>query len=152
MAGIRGVLMVQNRKIILTVSGIVLVALFWIFRVSSESDPQESLMITFLSLEDIEEAGDRRVRLGGIVESGSIVIQKANMLDCRFTLSQGSHTVPVHYTHARPDLFADEAEVIVTGQYVSGIFEADELQTKCASRYEGDLRDESSYQLDELKI
>ncbi len=144
--------MPQNKKIILTVSGIVLVALFWIFRVSSETNPQESHMITFLSLEEIEAAGDRRIRLGGIVKPGSIVIQKTNLLDCRFTLSQGSHTVPVHYTHARPDLFTDDAEVIVTGQYVSGIFEADELQTKCASRYEGDLRDESSYQLDALNL
>jgi hypothetical protein len=40
--------------------------------------------------------------------------------------------------------------VIVTGQYLNGIFYADELQTKCASRYEGDLRDENSYNLTEI--
>ncbi|MDP7072754.1 MAG: cytochrome c maturation protein CcmE [Candidatus Marinimicrobia bacterium] len=152
MAGISGVLMDQRNKIILTVSGIVLVALFWIMRISTAPDQQESLMISFLSLEDIDEAGDRRVRLGGIVEPGSIMIQEANLLDCNFTLAQGSYKVPVHYTHARPDLFKDEAEVIVTGQYVNGVFEADELQTKCASRYEGDLRNDSSYQLDDLDI
>lgn len=144
--------MAQNKKVILTVSGIVLVALFWIMRISTETDSQESLMISFLSLENIDNAGDRRVRLGGIVESGSIVIQKENLLDCNFTLAQGSYKVPVHFTHARPDLFKDGAEVIVTGQYVNGVFEADELQTKCASRYEGDLRNETSYQLDELDI
>ena len=46
--------------------------------------------------------------------------------------------------------FKDGAEVIVTGQYLDGIFYADELQTKCASRYEGDLREESNYKLSEI--
>jgi cytochrome c-type biogenesis protein CcmE len=151
-AGISGVLMEQRNKIFLAVSGIVFVALFWIFRISTEADAQDALMISFLSLENIEDAGDRRVRLGGIVDPGSIVIQKENLLDCNFTLAQGSFKVPVHYTQVRPDLFKDEAEVIVTGQYVNGVFEADELQTKCASRYEGDLRNESSYQLEDLDI
>jgi len=109
-------------------------------------------MIEFLSLEDIEDAGLNRVRLGGIVEPGSIQIGKKNLLDCRFTLAQGEDIVRVHYTQTRPDLFDDGAEVIVTGVLDGDIFEADDLQTKCASRYEGDLRDESSYQLDELDI
>ena len=39
----------------------------------------------------------------------------------------------------------DEAEVIIEGNYYGGKFSADQLQTKCASRYEGDLKDESSY-------
>jgi hypothetical protein len=33
---------------------------------------------------------------------------------------------------------------------MDGVFYADELQTKCASRYEGDLRNESSYNLIEV--
>ena len=41
---------------------------------------------------------------------------------------------------------------IVEVVYLNGSFNADMLQTKCASRYEGDLRDESSYKLDEIKI
>ena len=50
------------------------------------------------------------------------------------------------------DGIRDGAEVIVTGEYRNGIFVADELQTKCASRYEGDLREESNYKLEELEI
>jgi len=33
---------------------------------------------------------------------------------------------------------------------MNGTFYADELQTKCASRYEGDLRNENNYKLTEL--
>ena len=43
-------------------------------------------------------------------------------------------------------MFKDKAEVIVEGNYVDGIFIADQLQTKCASRYEGELKEETSYQ------
>ena len=39
----------------------------------------------------------------------------------------------------------------MAGQYLDGIFYADELQTKCASRYEGDLRNENSYNLSEIE-
>ncbi len=35
---------------------------------------------------------------------------------------------------------------------MNGVFEADILQTKCASRYEGDLRDADSYNLEEVSI
>ena len=62
-----------------------------------------------------------------------------------------SAELAVNYSKTRPDLFKDGAEVIVTGEYRNGIFVADELQTKCASRYEGDLREESNYKLEELE-
>ena len=39
---------------------------------------------------------------------------------------------------------------IIPGEYIDGTFYADELQTKCASRYEGDLRNEANYKLEEL--
>ena len=60
--------------------------------------------------------------------------------------------LPVKFIGTRPDLFKHGAEVIIEGVYANGSFNADMLQTKCASRYEGDLRDESSYKLDEINI
>jgi len=89
--------------------------------------------------------------LGGLVKDGSIIISKTNYLDCSFVLKEGNMELKVKYDRSRPDLFKDGAEVIVTGQYLDGTFYADELQTKCASRYEGDLRDESSYKLTEIQ-
>ena len=83
--------------------------------------------------------------MGGLVKDGSIIISKTNYLDCSFVLKEGKTELNVKYDQTRPDLFKDGAEVIVTGQYLDGIFYADELQTKCASRYEGDLREESNY-------
>ena len=83
--------------------------------------------------------------MGGLVKSGSINITPHNQLECSFSLQQGEHNVDVFFSGIRPDMFKDEAEVIIEGNYYDGKFSADQLQTKCASRYEGDLKDQSSY-------
>ena len=98
----------------------------------------------------VDENITKRTKLGGLVKNGSIEISEANQLDCIFILKEGENELAVNYNKTRPDLFKDGAEVIVTGEYLNGVFYADELQTKCASRYEGDLRNESNYNLEEI--
>jgi cytochrome c-type biogenesis protein CcmE len=73
-------------------------------------------------------------------------------MSCNFDLQEGEAILRVHFVGVRPDLFKNGAEVIVEGIYMNGVFEADILQTKCASRYEGDLRDADSYNLEEVSI
>lgn len=140
----------KNKKITIMILGVVSVALFWIGWVSvNPSD--EKAMAAFVSVEDLlNDNISKRTKLGGLVKDGSIEISNLNQLDCTFVLKEGSQELSVKYKRTRPDLFKDGAEVIVTGQYLEGVFYADELQTKCASRYEGDLRDENSYDLTEV--
>jgi len=142
--------MKSNKKFIIMISGVIAVVIFWIGWVSL-NPADEKAMATFISVEDlINDNINKRTKLGGLVKGGSIVISKTNYLECTFTLKEGNTEIAVKYDRTRPDLFKDGAEVIVTGQYLNGTFYADELQTKCASRYEGDLRDESSYNLTEI--
>lgn len=130
--------------------GVIAVVIFWISWVSS-NPADEKAMATFVSVEDlINDNLNQRTKLGGLVKDGSIVISETNHLDCTFILKEGHTELAVKYDRTRPDLFKDGAEVIVTGQYLKGVFYADELQTKCASRYEGDLRNENSYNLTEI--
>ena len=142
----------MNTKIFSLIVGVLSVILFWIGWVSlNPSD--EKAMARFISVEKLVNNDiSSRTKLGGIVKKGSIQISKINQLDCVFVLKEGSAELVVNYSKTRPDLFKDGAEVIVTGEYRNGIFVADELQTKCASRYEGDLREESNYKLEELEI
>ena len=65
-------------------------------------------------------------------------------------MNQGDKSISVNFNGTRPDLFKDKAEVIVEGNYVDGTFIADQLQTKCASRYEGELKEETSYQIEPI--
>jgi cytochrome c-type biogenesis protein CcmE len=93
-----------------------------------------------------------RIRLGGLVADESIKLDENNYMSCNFDLQEGEAILRVHFVGVRPDLFKNGAEVIVEGIYMNGVFEADILQTKCASRYEGDLRDADSYNLEEVSI
>ena len=141
----------MNNKIFSLIIGVLSVILFWIGWVSMNPSDKKA-MARFVSVESlVNNEISTRTKLGGIVKEGSIEISKSNQLDCFFVLKEGSAELAVNYSKTRPDLFKDGAEVIVTGEYRDGIFVADELQTKCASRYEGDLREESNYKLDELE-
>ena len=141
----------MNNKILSLIVGVLTVILFWIGWVSLNPSDKKA-MAQFVSVEKlVNNEISSRTKLGGIVKKGSIQISKSNQLDCVFVLKEGSAELAVNYSKTRPDLFKDGAEVIVTGEYRNGIFVADELQTKCASRYEGDLREESNYKLEELE-
>lgn len=80
-----------------------------------------------------------RIRMAGNVVKGSI--QKGNdQLFTRFSLEQDGKEMPVEYQGITPDMFKDGAEVIVEGSYTKdGVFKADNLMAKCASRYEADV-------------
>ena len=141
----------MNNKIFSLIAGVLTFILFWIGWVSLNPSDKKA-MAQFVSVEKlVNDEISSRTKLGGIVKKGSIQISKSNQLDCVFVLKEGSAELAVNYSKTRPDLFKDGAEVIVTGEYRNGIFIADELQTKCASRYEGDLREESNYKLEELE-
>ena len=140
----------MNNKIFTLIAGTLSVILFWLGWVSLNPSDKKA-MARFISVENLlNNKISSRTKLGGIVKNGSIQISQSNQLDCFFVLKEGSAELSVNYSKTRPDLFKDGAEVIVTGEYRDGIFVADELQTKCASRYEGDLREETNYKLEEL--
>ena len=140
----------MNSKIFSLIIGVLLVVVFLIGWVSTNPADKKA-MAQFISVESLVNNNlSQRLKLGGIVKDGSISISETNQLECSFVLKEGDAELYVNYSKTRPDLFKDGAEVIVTGEYVDGMFYADELQTKCASRYEGDLRNEANYKLEEL--
>ena len=99
-------------------------------------------LIDDMKLEDAESLVQEIFRLGGNVIEGSIKYSN-DMLDISFHLKQGEAILPVtHHSAAVPDLFKDGSQVIVEGTYNKGIFVAENLMTKCASRYE----EESGYE------
>jgi len=85
-----------------------------------------------------------KMKLGGRILPESIKINPDNLLEVSFYVYDAENTVLVEYNGIRPDLFKDDAEVVVTGSYRDNRIVAENLQTKCASRYEGDLKNKSS--------
>ncbi|MFQ6674441.1 MAG: cytochrome c maturation protein CcmE [Fidelibacterota bacterium] len=124
---------------------IVAVAFLLVLWVAMGFEGNELPYVTVQELKEVAPSQpNKRYRLGGNVKEGSIVRDSEDLLDLSFGLQQGEATLPVTYHKIVPDMFKDGAEVIVEGYYVDGSFEADNLMTKCASRYEGDLRDTQS--------
>ncbi len=144
--------MSQKYKVILTVIGLSLISAFWILW-SSFNPVNEKALVKFISVREILNSKNiERVRIGGVVADSSIIVSPSNRMEVYFNIKEGASILPVKFIGARPDLFKHGAEVIVEGAYSNGSFNADMLQTKCASRYEGDLRDASSYKLDDINI
>lgn len=82
------------------------------------------------------KGGNRRLRVGGVVEPDSIERRGGKVT---FRLAQESQSIPVTYvgTDTLPDTFRDGAQAIVEGDYTSaGTFRAEKIQAKCASKYE----------------
>ena len=77
----------------------------------------------------------RAVRLGGMVEQGSIKRQ-ADGVSIRFVVTDGKATVPVAFSGIAPDLFKEGSGVVAEGQFQrDGSFVASNLLAKHDERY-----------------
>ena len=82
------------------------------------------------------EATDKRLRVAGDVQQGSIV---RNGREVAFTLTQNDLRLNVVYTGTEPlpDTFRDGAQALADGKLgADGVFRATKIQAKCASKYE----------------
>jgi cytochrome c-type biogenesis protein CcmE len=80
-------------------------------------------------------AVDTPVRLGGMIEAGS-VRWDAQKLDLRFHVTDGNKTVPVHSTGAPPSMFRPGIGVIVEGRFgKDGVFNATNLMVRHSNEY-----------------
>jgi cytochrome c-type biogenesis protein CcmE len=83
-----------------------------------------------------EQYQNQRVRLHGQVSTEGF-LSSAARLTAQFNLVGTSAQVPVVYRGAIPEMFEAGRDVVVEGRLdESGIFNADVLMTKCASKYE----------------
>jgi cytochrome c-type biogenesis protein CcmE len=82
-----------------------------------------------------EAPRDRPFRMGGLVETGSLVRDK-DALTVRFKVTDTARTIPVVYTGILPDLFREGKGVIAQGRVgADGIFHATEILAKHDENY-----------------
>lgn len=83
-----------------------------------------------------DQAHSKRIRVGGDVEQGSIV---RNGGQVSFVLHQDALKLKVVYNgiDPLPDTFKDGAQALADGKLgPDGVFQANKIQAKCASKYE----------------
>jgi cytochrome c-type biogenesis protein CcmE len=76
----------------------------------------------------------QRIRLGGLVEKGTIV--RGQGTEVAFSVTDMERSVPVTYVGILPDLFREEQGVIAEGSFSpSGVFVADSVLAKHDETY-----------------
>jgi cytochrome c-type biogenesis protein CcmE len=100
----------------------------------------------YRTLEELDSLGPsstgKRLRVAGIVSEGSIERDGAEVT---FQLEQEHRRLTVVYNGSSPvpDTFKDGVEAVVEGKTrPDGVFEADQIQAKCASKYEAEYGEE----------
>lgn len=87
-----------------------------------------------------EQHADReRIRVVGMVSASQPIDYKLEpQIELRFSLEdkqQPGASVPVVYRGAKPDMFAAGRDVIIDGDFRSGVVVAAQLLTQCPSKY-----------------
>jgi len=125
----------QKKKLRFTAGVVVIVGAIVYFAISGFQEGKAY----YRTLDEIQTMGtspSQRVRVGGVVKSGSI---ERHGNELHFALEQDAITLPVVYkgTAPVPDTFKGGVEAVVEGHVTSqGTFTADHIQAKCASKYE----------------
>ena len=128
-------------KVTTSILIVFLLIIGWIFYLTNIKQ-DSSLTVRYYSISELaSELNDiQKVKVGGYIKPNSIKVSENDQLEVSFFVYQNDDSVKVYYYGIRPDLFKDDAEVVVSGSYNNSLISATELQTKCASRYEGDLK------------
>lgn len=98
-------------------------------------------MVYYLTIDELQakvpEVYGERVRVSGIVVPGTIIKDKNGNIEFRIT--DGENNIDVKYSGIIPDIFADDVEAVVEGNYSQqNVFNADVLLAKCPTKYESD--------------
>ena len=97
---------------------------------------EENIVFFFSPTEIVEKAptADRRLRIGGLVEEGSVKRATGAAL-VTFRVTDGNRAVAVTYQGILPDLFREGQGVVAEGRLVDGVFRADEVLAKHDENY-----------------
>ena len=78
---------------------------------------------------------DRQMRIGGLVEEGSLE-RVAGSIEVKFRVTDLEHAVPVVYRGVLPDLFREGQGVVANGKLASdGVFTASEVLARHDENY-----------------
>lgn len=85
--------------------------------------------------QDPQQFAERRIRLGGLVAPESVTFDE-HALQLTFLVTDGLQQYPVTYPGAPPELFRENAGVVMEGRFHEGTFVSDNLLIKHSEVYE----------------
>ena len=124
----------KHQRLILALIALAAVIAAGLFAASALKD-EASYFYTPSELTAKQVPVGKAVRLGGMVEAGSIKKQ-ADGVSIRFVATDGEARVPVSYRGIVPDLFKEDSGMIADGKIAAdGSFAADKILAKHDERY-----------------
>ena len=94
---------------------------------------QDNIVLFFTPSElTPEKMTARQLRIGGLVEKGSVQIDG---LEARFSITDSAAVVSVLYNGALPDLFREGQGIIAQGRFEDNIFRAENVLAKHDETY-----------------
>ncbi|AOM82188.1 cytochrome c maturation protein CcmE [Salisediminibacterium beveridgei] len=132
--------MSKNTKIILSASSIIIAIIAMLLVATPASSGSE------MKIANINETADtlkgRHLTTEGLLIQDS-VSWDADAIELTFDIVYEGHELSVFYNGVRPDNFTDDVYIIVRG-YLNeqGVLEAEAVQTRCPSTYEGEDADD----------
>ena len=95
---------------------------------------QASYFYTPADIADGKAESGQAIRLGGMVERGSVQRQ-GDGVTIRFKVTDGKESTPVLYRGIVPDLFREGSGAVAEGRMENGVFVADTILAKHDERY-----------------
>ena len=132
----------NNNKLKFVIGSLVIIAAVIVLAIQGMKE--DTTMSYSKSVSEVQMLGSRAhsltLKVNGDLKKGSIV---RNNLDLDFVIVEGNSELQIHYIGKDPipDTFNNDmdAEVIVSGKLQQdGVFNAERIQAKCASKYEAD--------------
>jgi cytochrome c-type biogenesis protein CcmE len=123
-----------NRLPLFALGAVALAALIWL-----GMDAFQGSVVYYVHPGELTAAHvGEHVRLAGEVVDGTIARDDAGVLT--FEVTDGTATVPVRFDGRAPDSLTDGSEAVSEGALgPDGVFHADTVLARCASRFEADL-------------
>lgn len=101
---------------------------FFLFQETGKS------MSFYYEVDEVPPQTTAEIKMSGIVEPGSLE-KDPHTRTLLFTVAGKTRKYPVRYQGTVPDIFREGIQVVVTGRFQGGVFEARELLAKCPSKY-----------------
>ena len=123
----------KNRRLALIIGGLAFLGIAVGLVLTAFQDS----VVFFFSPTDLaakEISPDRRVRVGGLVEKGSVTRGPGDG-EIHFLVTDGNTTLPIRYVGVLHDLFREGQGVVAQGRLAGGTFEADEVLAKHDENY-----------------
>ena len=94
----------------------------WVFYLTNIKK-DDSLTVRYYSISELaSESNDiQKIKVGGYIKPNSIDISEDDQLEVSFFVYQNNDSVQVTYYGIRPDLFKDDAEVVISGSYANSL-------------------------------